>query len=70
MQISKNFSNYPSEIIFCPKESKVYVGCRGDNEIKIFNYVQLEENDKFRISLSGSASFKVGEWPRHFNISE
>lgn len=59
--MSQNPSNYPSELKYF--KGNIFMANRGDNYMIIFDIVEETKlGEKFR--------FKVGEWPRHFNISE
>lgn len=59
-RISNNPTNYPSEVHYY--NNSVYMANRGDNYLIIFDIPELGVlKERFR--------FKVGEWPRHFNIS-
>ena len=44
-------------------KGQVFVGCRGDNKIIMFN----EQSDG---KLEMGSSFKVGDFPRHFSVIE
>lgn len=59
-QISQNPNNFLSEIKYFKKV--VFVALRGDNKIMIFDE---KENE-----LVQRCSFAVGNWPRHFAVTQ
>ena len=66
--MSQNFSNYPSEIRF--RQNQLYLACRGDDYLIVFDFSSRQEGSGVVLQLREKFRFKVGEWPRHFNVSQ
>lgn len=62
-RISNSPTNYPSEVVY--QNKMVFMANRGDNHLIIFDVPTAEGG-----TLKERFRFKVGEWPRHFNISK